>query len=142
MFLHGNEPVRFSCAPVLETMLLTESEIQDLFSLINQPADPASPSSGSSRSVYSAEERKMRRMQANRESARRSRCKRKKHLEKLTSQVNRLRIENREMKNLVAFSVQEHLLLSLHNDELRSESMTLLAELSDLYAILGTTLLH
>ncbi|XP_061371998.1 basic leucine zipper 4-like [Gastrolobium bilobum] len=142
MSFHDDEAVQFPSPPVLETML-TESEIQSLFSLINQSGDPASPSSGSqgsNRVVYSTEERKLRRMQSNRDSARRSRYRKKKHLENLRNQVNRLRIENRELKNRLAYTMHQHLLLSLQNDQLRSESVALLATLSDLYGILGTML--
>ncbi|KAJ1430371.1 Basic-leucine zipper domain [Sesbania bispinosa] len=140
MCFHNDEAVQ---SPVLETML-TESEIQYLFSLINhqstEPASPGSGSQGSNRAVYSTEERKLRRMQSNRESARRSRCRKKKHLENLTNQVNRLRIQNRELKNRLAFTMHQHLLLSLQNDQLRSESVNLLAKLSDLCGILNSML--
>ncbi|KAK7351244.1 hypothetical protein VNO77_10543 [Canavalia gladiata] len=142
MFLHEAEAVQFACPPLLETML-NQSEVQDLFSLINQPGDPASPGSGSqgsNRAVYTSEERKFRRMQSNRESARRSRYRKKKHLENLTSQLNRLRIENRELKNRLALTMHHHLLLSLHNDHLKSEAVALMTTLSDLYGNLGTML--
>lgn len=128
--------------PVLETML-SESEIQYLISLINQPGDPTSPSSGSqgsNRTVYSSEEKKLRRMKSNREAAQRSRCRKKKHLENITNRLNRLRIENQELKNQLSFTMNQHLLLSLENDQLISESIALLATLSDLCAILSNTL--
>ncbi|KAK7311393.1 hypothetical protein RJT34_09509 [Clitoria ternatea] len=134
MFLHEAEAVQVPCPPVLKTTL-TESEILDLFSHINQSVDPASPGSGSqgsNRAVYSSEERKMRRMQSNRESARRSRFRKKKHLENLTSELNRLKIENRELKNRVALTMHHHLLLSLQIEHLQSESLSLMATLSDL----------
>ncbi|TKY74953.1 Basic leucine zipper 43 [Spatholobus suberectus] len=140
MFFH--EAVQFPCSPVHGTML-TESDIGDLFSLINQSRDPASPGSGSqgsNRAVYSPEERKLRRMQSNRESARRSRYRKKKHQENLTSQLNRLRIQNRELKTQLASTMHHHLLLSLHNDHLISESVALMATLSDLCGILSTML--
>ncbi|KAK7283228.1 hypothetical protein RIF29_12618 [Crotalaria pallida] len=140
-----DEVVRFTCPPVLETML-TESEIHDIFSLINQWEDPASPSSGSQGSsnhaVYSIEERKLRRMHSNRESARRSRCRKKRHLENITRESNRLRIENRELKNRLSLTMHHHLHLSLQNEKLRSESIALMAKLSDLYEILGTMIPH
>jgi hypothetical protein len=142
MLLQTEEPVQLSYPPVLETML-SESEIQYLFSLINQPGDPASPSSGSqgsNRTVYSSEERKLRRMQSNRESARRSRCRKKTHLENLTNRLNRLKFENQELKNQLAFTMNQHLLLSLENDQLISESVDLLATLLDLCAILSNTI--
>lgn len=130
------EAVRF------ETML-TPGEIEELFSLINQPVDQDSPisgSQGSNRAVYSTHERKLRRMQSNRESARRSRWRKKRNLENLTNQLNRLKAENRELKNRLGLTMHHHLLLSLENERLRSESVTLMAELSDLHRILGTML--
>lgn len=144
MFFHQDEAVQYPCTPVHETML-TESEIEDLFSLINHSTDPASPGSGSqgsNRVVYSPEERKLRRMQSNRESARRSRYRKKQHMENLTSQLNQLRIQNRLIKNQLASTMHQHLLLSLHNDHLKSESVALMATLSDLCGILGTMLSH
>ncbi|XP_027903819.1 basic leucine zipper 4-like [Vigna unguiculata] len=136
MLLH--EAVQFPSSPVHQTML-TQSEIEDLFSLINKSRDRpslASGSQGSNRTVYSSEERKLRRMQSNRESARRSRYRKKKHLENLSSQLNRLRIQNRFLKNRVASTMHQHLLLSLHNDHLKSEAIALMATLSDLCGIL------
>ncbi|KAK7410100.1 hypothetical protein VNO78_00623 [Psophocarpus tetragonolobus] len=140
MLFHEDEAVQFPSTPVHEIML-TESDIEDLFSLINHSRDPTSPESGSqgsNRAVYSPEERKLRRMESNRESARRSRHRKKKHLENLTSQLNRLRIQNRLLKNQLASTMHQHLLLSLHNDHLKSEAITLMVTLSDLCRILGT----
>ncbi|CAL0305779.1 unnamed protein product [Lupinus luteus] len=143
MLFHHKEAVKFSCPPVLETML-SESEIHDLFSLINQweedPASPSSISQGSNRAVYSTEERKMRRMHSNRESARRSRSRKKRHLENITREANRLRIENRELKNRLSSTMHHHLFLSLQNEKLKSESIDLMSKLLDLYQILGTML--
>ncbi|MED6130706.1 hypothetical protein PIB30_003284 [Stylosanthes scabra] len=119
--------------------MLTQTEIDDLFSLINHlPASPSSGSQGSNRAVYSTEERKLRRMQSNRESARRSRGRKKKHLENLTVQLNRLRLENRELKNRLVATMHQHLLVSLENEQLRSESIALGSTLSDLCEILRT----
>ncbi|BAT77937.1 hypothetical protein LR48_Vigan04g240000 [Vigna angularis] len=136
MLLH--EAVQFPSSPVHQTML-TQSDIEDLFSLINKSIDrpsPGSGSQGSNRTVYSSEERKLRRMQSNRESARRSRYRKKKHLENLTSQLKRLRIQNRFLKNRLASTMHQHLLLSLHNDHLKSEAIAHMATLSDLCGIL------
>lgn len=137
-------PVRFTCHPVHETML-TQSEIEELFSLINQPVDPSSPGSGSqgsNRAVYSTRERKIRRMQSNRESARRSRWRKKRHIENLNNDVNRLKMENRELKNRLGLTMQYNLILSAENERLRSESVTLLATLLDLYRTLETIILQ
>ncbi|RDX79083.1 Basic leucine zipper 4, partial [Mucuna pruriens] len=138
MFFHEGEAVRSSYFPVLETMF-TPSEIEELFSLIDEPASPMSGSYGSNRAVRSTHERKLRRMQSNRESARRSRWRKKRHLENLTNQVNRFRMENRELKNRLCLTMHQNLLLSVENERLRSESVILMAKLSHLYRILATT---
>lgn len=142
MFFNDDEAVRFSCPPVFE---FTQGEIEELFSLINQPLEPASPVSGSqgsnsNRPVYSTRERKLRRMESNRESAKRSRWRKKRHLENVTHELNRLRIENRELKNRLGLTVHHHLLLSAENECLRTESMALLGRLLDLYRTLDTML--
>ncbi|CAJ1972788.1 unnamed protein product [Sphenostylis stenocarpa] len=138
MFFHEEaEAVQSSYFPVLET-LFTPSKIQELFSLINEPPSPESGSYGSNRAVRSTHERKLRRMQSNRESARRSRWRKKRHLESLTNQANRFRLENRELKNRLCLTMHQNLLLSAENERLRSESVTLMARLSNLYQILGT----
>lgn len=144
MFCHDDvvEPVQFpsSCLPHLET-LLSPSDIEELLSLVQAEDDPVSPSSGSqgsNRAVYSVDERKRRRMQSNRESARRSRWRKKRHLENITNQLNRLRLENRELKKRLGLTLHQHLLYSLENARLRSESVTLVRRLSDLYRVLGS----
>ena len=142
MFFHEEaEAVQSSYFPVLETMF-TPSEIEELFSLVNEPASPGSGSGsgsqGSNRAVRSSHERKLRRMQSNRESARRSRWRKKRHLENLMNQLNRLRMENQKYRNRLFLTMHQNLLLSLENERLRSESVTLMARLSDLYQILGT----
>ncbi|KAF7830520.1 basic leucine zipper 4-like [Senna tora] len=135
MFFH-DEAVQFPSCP-----LLTPSDIEELMSLV-QAADPASPSSGSQGSNRAVDERKRRRMLSNRESARRSRWRKKRHLENVTNQVNRLKSENRELKSRLALTLHQHLLVSLENAGLRSESVTLLTRLSDLYRVLGSNTFH
>ncbi|WVY90276.1 basic leucine zipper 4-like [Vigna radiata var. radiata] len=138
MFFHEEaQPVHSSCFPLLETMF-TPTEIEELFSLVNKPLSPESGSQESNRVVRSTHERKLRRMQSNRESARRSRWRKKRHLENLTNQANRLRMENRELKNRLCLTMHQNLLVSLENERLRSESVTLMATLSNLYQILAT----
>lgn len=132
--LPEEDPVQ-SPSPVLES-LLTPSDIQELLSIF-QSEDPASPNSGSqgssNRAVYSIDERKSRRKISNRESARRSRWRKKWHLDNLKNQVNRLKIENRELKTRLAMAMHQNILVSTENDRLNSESLTLLARLSNLY---------
>ncbi|GAU26911.1 hypothetical protein TSUD_05810 [Trifolium subterraneum] len=138
-FYEEEFPVQFMCNPVHEIMF-TQDEIEELFSLINQPVDPSSPESGSqgsNRVVYSTHERKIRRMQSNRESARRSRWRKKRHVENLNNDVNRLKMENRELKNQLGLTMQYNLMLSAENQRLKSESISLLARLLDLNRTLG-----
>ncbi|KAL2317860.1 hypothetical protein Fmac_031736 [Flemingia macrophylla] len=140
MLFQQAEAVHPSHNPVLETNL-TLSELEELFSLLNEPPSPESGSQDSNRAIRPVHERKLRRMQSNRESARRSRWRKKRHLENLTNQVNRFKVENRELKNRLCFTMHHNLLLSVENERLRSEFVTLMATLSDLYQILGTMMI-
>nr|KYP46215.1 hypothetical protein KK1_032207 [Cajanus cajan] len=47
-------------------------------------------------------------------------------------------MENRELRNRLCFTMHDNLLLSVENERLSSEYVTLMATLSDLYQILGT----
>ncbi|KAK5843522.1 hypothetical protein PVK06_005979 [Gossypium arboreum] len=82
------------------------------------------------------DERKRRRMISNRESARRSRMRKQKHLENLRNQVNRLRIENRELNNRLKFLLCHCHCVKTDNDRLRSEYSILRQKLSDIRQIL------
>lgn len=115
--------------PVLEAGLMEE-----LLSLL-QPGGN-SGSEGSSRAVYSVDERKRRRMVSNRESARRSRWRKKRHLEDLTEQVNRLKQENRELKNRLGLVAHRCHVAWRENDHMSSEFLALRSRLSDLCRIL------
>ncbi|PQP93467.1 basic leucine zipper 8 [Prunus yedoensis var. nudiflora] len=122
--LFNHEPVhfnRFEC-PVQETGLTTD-EIQELLSLLQEgnSASPNSCSEGSNRAVYSVDEKKLRRKTSNRESARRSRWRKKRHFEDLTNDVNRLKVENRELKNRLGVVAQKCHVTWRENDRLTSE---------------------
>ncbi|XP_022752064.1 basic leucine zipper 4-like [Durio zibethinus] len=82
------------------------------------------------------DERKRRRMISNRESARRSRMRKQQHLENLRNQVNRLRIENRELTNRLRFVLYHCHRVRTDNDRLRSEYSMLRQKLSDISQIL------
>ncbi|XP_028796088.1 basic leucine zipper 4-like [Neltuma alba] len=143
MLFHEDEAVQFPW-PVQETAVLTAGDIQELLSLLqsgDEPDHTSSPSSGSqgsSREVYSNDERKRRRMQSNRESARRSRWRKKRHLENLNSQVNRFSVENQQLKNRLGLALYQLRVACSENERLRTESVALMARLSDLYLILGS----
>ncbi|EEF28805.1 basic leucine zipper 4 [Ricinus communis] len=112
----------------------------------NEPnrSDPTPANSNSSsdqepnqRTVASViDERKRRRMISNRESARRSRMRKQKHLENLRNQVNRLRVENREMTNRLRFVLYHWQSVRRENDQLRSEHSMLRQKLSNIRQIL------
>ncbi|XP_068313324.1 basic leucine zipper 4-like [Pyrus communis] len=90
----------------------------------------------SNRTVSVVDERKRRRMISNRESARRSRMRKQKHIENLRNQVNRLRVENRELKNRLRIVLYHFQLVRTDNDRLRSDHVMLLQKLSDIRRIL------
>ncbi|KAI3931934.1 hypothetical protein MKW98_012344 [Papaver atlanticum] len=88
------------------------------------------------------QERKKRRMISNRESARRSRMRKQKHLEDLRVRLNKMKFENREMKNRLSCVVQNTQLFRRDNDKLRFESEILRRKLSDIRRILILRKLH
>ncbi|XVF39774.1 hypothetical protein PTKIN_Ptkin01aG0059500 [Pterospermum kingtungense] len=130
----GEEDVQAQL-PVYETGFTAE-ELEELLSFLESD-EPVSPNSGSEgsigRALYTADERKQRRMISNRESARRSRMRKKRQLENLTDQVNRLNIENQQLKNRLSLAINQWHVLWRENEQLRSESDALWAKLLDLY---------
>ncbi|TQD79108.1 hypothetical protein C1H46_035346 [Malus baccata] len=90
----------------------------------------------SNRTVSVVDERKRRRMISNRESARRSRMRKQKHLENLRNQVNRLRVENRELNNRLRIVLYHFQRVRTDNDRLRSDHVMLRQKLSDIRRIL------
>ncbi|KAL5064109.1 hypothetical protein RYX36_025846 [Vicia faba] len=71
------------------------------------------------------DERKRRRMLSNRESARRSRMRKQRHVENLRNQLNKCRIENKELKNRLQFILFHYNSLRTENEWLRSERTVL-----------------
>ncbi|KAF8404846.1 hypothetical protein HHK36_009735 [Tetracentron sinense] len=94
---------------------------------IFQPENPVS-----SKSVAIVDERKQRRMLSNRESARRSRMRKRRHLEDLRNQANRLRTTNRDIANRLGVVTHHCHLIRRDNDRLRLESAALSQKLSDI----------
>ncbi|KAF5187374.1 basic leucine-zipper [Thalictrum thalictroides] len=82
------------------------------------------------------DDRKTRRMISNRESARRSRMRKQRHLEDLRNQVNRLRLDNRELTNQLKLINHHCHILKIDNSRLLSESTILRQRLSDIRRIL------
>ncbi|XVE70221.1 hypothetical protein DITRI_Ditri10aG0055400 [Diplodiscus trichospermus] len=115
--------------------VFTPEELEELLSFLesNEPVSPNSGSEGSSRAVYTKDERKQRRMISNRESARRSRWRKKRQLENLTEEVNRLNIENQQLKNRLSLAINQCHVVWRENEQLRSESIALWAKLLDLH---------
>lgn len=100
------------------------------------PTNPNSCSDEPNQPLLVTDERKRRRMISNRESARRSRMRKQKHLENLRNQVNRLRIENRELMNRLRFVLYHFHCVRTDNDRLRSEYSMLRKKLSSIRQIL------
>lgn len=118
--------------------VFTANEIQELLSLFEFESPtviPNSGSEGSNQAVDSTDEKKRKRMLSNRESARRSRSRKKRHLEDLTEQLKRLKIENQELKNQLGLVLNQCHILWRENDRLLSESAALQARLSGLYHV-------
>ncbi|RYR28935.1 hypothetical protein Ahy_B01g053160 isoform A [Arachis hypogaea] len=88
------------------------------------------------------DERKRRRMLSNRESARRSRMRKQRHLENLRNQLNKCRVENRELNNRLQFIVHHLNRIRTENQWLRSERTVLWQKLSDFTQILVFQELH
>ncbi|CAM8998825.1 unnamed protein product [Rhodiola kirilowii] len=116
--------------PVFETGF---SELEEVLSQFQ-----AGSSSGSdmNRAVYPVDERKQRRMKSNRESARRSRWRKKTHLENLTTELNRLKVQNGQFKNQFSTAVWLNQMVRRENDRLKAESLVLWTRLSNLSQIL------
>ncbi|RYR28938.1 hypothetical protein Ahy_A01g003332 isoform D [Arachis hypogaea] len=81
-------------------------------------------------------------MLSNRESARRSRMRKQRHLENLRNQLNKCRVENRELNNRLQFIVHHLNRIRTENQWLRSERTVLWQKLSDFTQILVFQELH
>ncbi|XVF17489.1 hypothetical protein REPUB_Repub10bG0127100 [Reevesia pubescens] len=140
--------------PTFETGFTPWDDCSELFSA-NQAIGPAKSGTGSdepnqnqtnsnsgldepnkSKPVSVIDERKRRRMISNRESARRSRMRKQKHLENLRNQVNRLRLENRELTNRLRLVLYHCHCVRTDNDRLQSEFSMLQQKLSNIRQIL------
>ncbi|KAA0064465.1 bZIP transcription factor 53-like [Cucumis melo var. makuwa] len=134
MFYPEGEIVKF-CRPIQEPGFTT-AEIQELWSLLEDPARSNSGSQDSSQAVSLIdEERRRKRMISNRESARRSRLRKKRHLENLAVQTDRLKMKNQELKRQLNLVVNRYYMVRRQNEGLWSEFVALHARLSDLYRI-------
>ncbi|KAL9680916.1 hypothetical protein QQ045_012697 [Rhodiola kirilowii] len=92
--------------------------------------------SDANRLSCSVDERKQRRMALKRESARRSRWRKKMHLEKLTTELNRLKVQNREFKNQCNSAMRLNQMVCIDNDRLMAQSLVLWTTLCNLSQIL------
>ncbi|CAN1775939.1 bZIP transcription factor 44 [Linum perenne] len=114
----------------------TAHDLEQLLSIFDsQTGSPNSNSGsdeGSTRSVYNVDERKERRMKSNRESARRSRWRKKRHLENLTEQAKKLKVENEELKYMLGSTLSQCHVVRSENQRLFSESVALRGRLTHL----------
>ncbi|KAK9740484.1 hypothetical protein RND81_03G038900 [Saponaria officinalis] len=78
-------------------------------------------------------ERKQRRMMSNRLSARRSRMQKKRHLENLKNKLDRLTVQNQELKTRLGTVTYRCYVVGRDNESLHRESMLLEQRLCDLY---------
>ncbi|KMT19074.1 hypothetical protein BVRB_1g014730 [Beta vulgaris subsp. vulgaris] len=78
-------------------------------------------------------ERKIRRMLSNRLSARRSRLRKKTHLENTTTELNRSKALNRELKNRLSLVTYQLYIVRRENEQLCCETVLLNQRLYDLY---------
>lgn len=83
------------------------------------------------------DDKKLRRMISNRESARRSRMRKQRILENLRNEVNRLRMENRELVNQLSGLQYGCEVLGQENNRLRVESVALRQRLWHLGRVLS-----
>jgi hypothetical protein len=97
----------------------------------NQPHEKRKPDSD-----RVIDERKRRRMISNRESARRSRMRKQRHVENLRNQLNKCRLENREMKNRLQFILYHLNRIRTENEWLRSERTVLNQKINNYTQIL------
>ncbi|KAK7386347.1 hypothetical protein VNO78_26526 [Psophocarpus tetragonolobus] len=88
------------------------------------------------RPVSVIDERKRRRMISNRDSARRSRMRKQRHLENLRNQLNKCRVENRELNNRLQFVLHHCNRVRTENEWLRSERTLLRQKINNLTQIL------
>jgi len=105
-------------------------------------------SSGSSRWVQSSrseddldlqaqmERRRKRRKESNRESARRSRQRKQEHLDDLTSQVNQLKDQNKQLSMALSITSQNLVAVQAQNSVLQTQKMELDSRLGALTEIL------
>ncbi|KAG7020617.1 Basic leucine zipper 4, partial [Cucurbita argyrosperma subsp. argyrosperma] len=128
----GEQHVGFQ-SEVPDNHAFTATEIQELLSLflLNHATSDSQPSNPTT-----TDPRKLRRMLSNRESARRSRWRKKRHLEDLNNEVNRLMTQNRDLKDRLARVLNRRHVVLRQNDCLWMESVGLRSRLSDLCRIL------
>ncbi|KAJ8453340.1 hypothetical protein Cgig2_008224 [Carnegiea gigantea] len=96
------------------------------------PSEEVNNTSNNNDDNNSNRERKLRRMISNRLSARRSRLRKRRHLENLTAQADRLKVQNREMKTRLELVRCQCYVVRRENERLRCESVLLKQRLSDL----------
>lgn len=135
--MSAENPVLFQFPVQEDNNIMSPSEIHQILSFFQEPPLHSTSGSETNRTVYSTEERKRRRMISNRESARRSRWRKKQMYEDLTNDVNRLKLENRELKNRLGFLTNDCHTVQRDSNRLLSESIYLQHKLRGLHQILA-----
>lgn len=151
----SSEPVFANHVPALETGF-TPWDASDLFSFFNSPVSPMEMNPGLEKTnpsqiqnqSYSnpglkdkpldctgsndVDERRKKRKLSNRKSAQRSRIKKQKHLEDVRIELNKLKIENRELENRLRHVLYHCQREQMENDSLRLEHRVLHEKLLNL----------
>lgn len=99
-------------------------------------SDKSKPDSPNDSPNSGSDEKKRKRMISNRESARRSRMRKQTHLENLRDELNRLKVENRDLTNRVRSVTGHCQLVERENEMLRTELILLGQRLEGIHEIL------
>ncbi|KAG2317089.1 hypothetical protein Bca4012_067987 [Brassica carinata] len=113
---------------------ITGDEITEILAFLQ--SDELNNPSGSSELLEPVDERKRRRTMSNRESAKRSRLKKKRRVENLTEEVNRLKIKNQGLNYQLTNTLSCGNVISRDNNQLKNESIFLEIRLLELYRLL------
>lgn len=130
MLSTNTEPVHV----IFDDPTITGAEITEILAFLQ--SNESEDTTGINELVEPVDEKKRRRAVSNRESAKRSRLKKKKRVEELSEEVNRLNVKNQELKNRLANMVSCGNVISNENNRLKIELVCLEIRLLELYRFL------